>query len=133
MCGSFVLIQLSTANDDSRNSPAKVSDFRNKFEKFGDPKPVVRKPLGGTAAGVESGTDKTDSLDKTVKEAHDLADQLRKELAEQERVRLEDRQEFLKKMEFQRIQFENEMKVIKERNNMVSQVTWKVRTFRTWN
>ena len=77
--------------------------------------------MSGGTTGVDTTADKADSLERTVGEARDLAEQLRKELAEQERIRLEDRQELLKKMDCQRTQFENEIKAMKDRNDTVSQ------------
>jgi septal ring factor EnvC (AmiA/AmiB activator) len=111
--------------DDAKNAPAKVSDFRNKFEKFGPSKPV-RKPFTPASSGIAttssgaSTADTADALEKACKDARDFADQLQKELAEQERVRLNDRQDLMNKMEQQRTKLENEIRAIKEKNNAVS-------------
>lgn len=110
----FCAISQLSAADDAKNESTKVSDFRNKFEKFGAPK-QMRKPSIPAC-----GNDTTDGVDKINKQARDLAEQLQKQLAEQENIRLIDRQQLINKMQLQQTQFETEIKAIKEKNVVVS-------------
>jgi len=117
----IVFVQVSVAagaEDDKAGGVAKMSDIRNRFEKFGtvtpQPKPVLRKTnlasssFGGippveTSAGV--------GVDKAVADARILSRDLLKQLSDAEKTRVAERQELLEKMEKQRIDFENELQM----------------------
>jgi hypothetical protein len=114
-----------------------VSDFRNKFEKFGPPKPVRKPSIPGPgsanvaltidAAGGDS------QLEKACKEAKELAEQLQAQLTQLEKCRMDDRDELTKKMEQLRAQMETELKAVKGLNSnvRVHQVLYK-KNFETY-
>jgi hypothetical protein len=108
------------ASDDAKGPAPKVSEFRNKFEKFGGPPKVVRKPLISTSASTSSGSEAaavSEAVDKVRKEACDLANILQQQLTHIEQSREMDRQQLLAKLEQQRTEMEMEIKATRYKNS----------------
>jgi len=114
-----------SATDDSKAgsaAPAKINEFRNKFEKFGAPaaaKFPTRKPPTGpgapaTAASVTTGS--SEAVDKASKEARDLAAQLQQQMTQLEQSRVNERQQLLEKLDSRDAQ----LKTISDKNAAVS-------------
>lgn len=106
-------------------SAPKVSEVRNRFEKFGGQvrTPVVKKlssPFLAGAATPASGVGGGSEMEKACKDAQDLAKELQKQVAELDKTRSKERQEFSSEVEKVRREVKAELEDYRSRNAMVT-------------
>lgn len=104
-------------------SAPKVSEVRNRFEKFGGQvRPPVKKLSSPFLAGAASPTSGgVSEMEKACKDAQDLAKELQKQVAELDKTRSKERQEFSSEVEKVRREVKAELEDYRSRNAMVIQ------------
>jgi len=114
-----------TGEDKNTNQAnPKMTDFRNKFEKFGGsagtakpggtPAPFRRNSAAADVTAAAAAADKPGSS-----AGKDLLNDLQKQLIDAEKARVKDRQELLDKLAAQKKEFDGELLEMKKKNKQV--------------